>query len=89
YDYGNGSSRERLALVSSLFTQWLGMPHEALSALWARLHAAEAAGLDVSAIRQHLTAPPLDAEQAEAKPLLALFAARQDNGMTQAPASDQ
>ena len=29
YDYGNGSSRERLALISSLFTQWLGLPHEA------------------------------------------------------------
>jgi len=88
YDYGNGSSRERLALISSLFTQWLGMPHEALGELWARLHAAEAAGLDVTAIRQQLTAPPLDAEHAEAKPLLALFAARQDQGMAQAPTTD-
>lgn len=89
YAYGNGSARERLALVSSLFTQWLGMPHDALHDLWARLYAAEAAGQDVSAIRRLLTAPPLTAKQAEAKPLLALFAARQDSGMAPAPASDQ
>ncbi|MDD0975499.1 ABC transporter substrate-binding protein [Pseudomonas fontis] len=89
YDYGNGSSRERLALISSLFTQWLGMPHDALNELWVRLHATEAAGHDVSAVRQQLTTPPLGAEQAEAKALLALFAARQDNGMAHTPATDQ
>ncbi len=89
YDYGNGSSRERLALISSLFTQWLGLPHEALNELWTRLHAAEAAGHDVAAIRQLLTAPPLTAGQAEAKPLLGLFAARQDKGMAHEPATDQ
>lgn len=89
YDYGNGSSRERLALISSLFTQWLGLPHEALNELWTRLHAAEAAGHDVAAIRQLLTAPPLTAGQAEAKPLLGMFAARQDKGMAHKPATDQ
>lgn len=89
YDYGNGSSRERLALISSVFTQWLGMPHDALKVLWARLHAAEAAGHDVSAVRQLLTAPPLSAEQAEANVLLGLFAARQDKGMAHEPATDQ
>jgi ABC-type Fe3+ transport system substrate-binding protein len=89
YDYGNGSSRERLALISSLFTQWLGMPHDALSDLWTRLHAAEAAGHDVSAIRKLLTAPPLSAAQADAKPLLALFATRQDSGMAHEPVTDQ
>ncbi|MEE1865811.1 ABC transporter substrate-binding protein [Pseudomonas auratipiscis] len=88
YDYGKGSSRERLALISSLFTQWLSLPHDALNTLWARLHAAEAAGHDVSAIRQLLITPPLAAEQVEEQALLALYAARQDSGMTHEPASD-
>ncbi|MBM3103687.1 hypothetical protein IIE18_00995 [Pseudomonas sp. V1] len=59
-----------------------------MNTLWARLHAAEAAGHDVSAIRQLLITPPLAAEQVEEKALLALYAARQDSGMTHEPASD-
>ncbi|MEN0106163.1 MAG: extracellular solute-binding protein [Pseudomonas sp.] len=89
YDYGNGSSRERLALVSSLFTQWLAMPHDALHELWTRAYAAEAAGHDISAIRRLLSAPPISAEQADSARLLALFAARQDSGMAREPATDQ
>ncbi len=88
YDYGQ-APRERLALVGSLFSQWLGMPHEQLSELWARLHAAEAAGRDVKAIRALLSTPPLSADAAAAHALLALFAARQDNGMSREPVSDQ
>lgn len=83
YDYGDNTSRERLALISSLFTQWLGMPHEQMSELWARLHAAEAAGHDVTAIRALLGSPPLTAAEADA--LLGLFKAREDRGMDPDP----
>lgn len=88
YDYQD-APRERLALVSSLFSQWLGMPHEQLSELWARLHAAEAAGHDVQAIRTLLSTPPLSDSEAASAELLALFTARQDSGISREPVSDQ
>lgn len=87
YDYRN-SSAQRLALITSLFVQWLGQPHERLSELWARVHAGEAAGHDLSAVRARLTVPPLSANAAEAPALLALFTKRQDDGMNQQPARD-
>lgn len=89
YGYAGAASRERLALISSLFSQWLGMPHESLSELWARLHVAEAAGRDVQTVRELLGTPPLSASESASSELLALFAARQDSGMTREPASDQ
>jgi hypothetical protein len=88
YRYGNDASRERLGLVSSLFSQWLGQPHERLSALWARVHAGEAAGQNLAAVRERLTHPPLDATQATSPELLALFARRQDRGTQESPADD-
>lgn len=81
YRYGLDASRERLGLVTSLFTQWLSLPHERSSALWARVHAGEAAGRDLQAVRACLTRPPLSAQQARSPTLLALFAQRQDHGL--------
>lgn len=89
YAYGEHVSRERLALVTSLFVQWLGQPHERLSALWARVHAGEAAGRDLSAVRACLSVPPISAEQAASADLLTLFGARQDSGMEHQPVTDQ
>ncbi|MFJ4375097.1 ABC transporter substrate-binding protein [Pseudomonas japonica] len=83
------ASRERLALVTSLFVQWLGQPHERLTALWARVHAGEAMGRDLQAVREYLSVPPLSAGQAASADLLRLFGARQDSGMEQQPVSDQ
>ncbi|MDH1628746.1 ABC transporter substrate-binding protein [Pseudomonas mosselii] len=88
YRYGNDASRERLGLVSSLFSQWLGQSHERQSALWARVHAGEAAGQNLAAVRERLTRPPLDATQATSPELLALFAQRQDQGAQVSPAND-
>ncbi len=88
YRYGNDASRERLGMVSSLFSQWLGQSHERLSALWGRVHAGEAAGQDLAAVRERLTRPPLDAAQAAAPELLALFAQRQDRGGQVSPLDD-
>ncbi|MFJ2544982.1 ABC transporter substrate-binding protein [Pseudomonas sp. NPDC087612] len=89
YAYTDDSSRERLALITSLFEQWLGQPHERLAVLWARVHAGEAQGRDLTAVREFLSVPPIDEEQATSAPLLALFAQRQDHGMQRQPASDQ
>ena len=89
YAYGDNSSRERLALVTSLFVQWLGQPHERLSELWSRVHAGEAAGRDMSAVRRYLEVPPISAAEAAAADLLKRFGQRQDSGMEQQPASDQ
>lgn len=89
YRYGDDSSRERLALVTSLFVQWLGQPHERLTALWTRVHAGEAAGRDLTAVRAYLGVPPISAGQAASTDLLKLFGARQDSGMEHTPASDQ
>ncbi|WP_081951529.1 ABC transporter substrate-binding protein [Pseudomonas cremoricolorata] len=83
------SSAERLALVTSLFVQWPGQPHERLNALWQRIHAGEAAGHDLSAVRACLNQPPLSASAAEAPALLALFATRPSAGMGNVPASEQ
>ncbi|MFD2641981.1 ABC transporter substrate-binding protein [Pseudomonas japonica] len=83
------ASRERLALVTSLFVQWLGQPHERLTALWARVHAGEALGRDLQAVRGYLGVPPLSAGQAASADLLKLFGARQDGGMERPPVSDQ
>ncbi|MCP3751903.1 ABC transporter substrate-binding protein [Pseudomonas sp. SBB6] len=89
YAYANDSSRERLALITSLFDQWLGLPHEQLSALWARVHAGEAQGRDLTAVREFLSVPPIDDDQATSATLLALFGQRQDHGMLRQPVSDQ
>ncbi|WP_414867094.1 ABC transporter substrate-binding protein [Pseudomonas donghuensis] len=89
YAYANDSSRERLALITSLFEQWLGQPHEQLSALWARVHAGEAQGRDLTAVREFLSVPPIDEDQATSATLLALFGQRQDHGMLRQPVSDQ
>lgn len=83
------ASRERLALVTSLFVQWLGQPHERLAALWARVHAGEAMGRDVQAVRAYLGVPPISAGQAASADLLKLFGERQDGGMEHQPVSDQ
>ncbi|OLS62546.1 ABC transporter substrate-binding protein [Pseudomonas putida] len=88
YSY-KAASRERLALVTSLFVQWLGQPHERLTELWQRVHAGEAMGRDLQAVRAYLTVPPLSAGQAASTDLLKLFGARQDSGMEHQPASDQ
>lgn len=89
YTYGDNASRERLALVTSLFVQWLGQPHERLSGLWSRVHAGEAAGRDMRAVRSLLCAPPTDAEQAASADLLKLFGQRQDAGMDHPPTRDE
>lgn len=83
------ASRERLALVTSLFVQWLGQPHERLAALWARVHAGEAMGRDLQAVRAYLGVPPISASQAASADLLKLFGERQDGGMEHQPVSDQ
>lgn len=83
------ASRERLALVTSLFVQWLGQPHERLTGLWARVHAGEALGRDLQAVRAYLSVPPLSAGQAASADLLKLFGSRQDSGMEHQPANDQ
>ena len=83
------ASRERLALVTSLFVQWLGQPHERLTALWARVHAGEAMGRDLQAVRAYLGVPPISAGQAASADLLKLFGERQDGGMEHQPVSDQ
>lgn len=88
YSY-KAASRERLALVTSLFVQWLGQPHERLTGLWQRVHAGEAMGRDLQAVRAYLTVPPLSAGQAASADLLKLFGERQDSGMEHQPASDQ
>lgn len=88
YRYGNDASREHLGLVTSLFSQWLGQSHPRLVALWGRVHAGEASGHDLRAVRACLTQPPLDAEQARSPELLALFAQRQDHGMQPAPSNE-
>ncbi|MDH0303362.1 MULTISPECIES: extracellular solute-binding protein [unclassified Pseudomonas] len=85
YRYGNDASRERLGLVSSVFSQWLALPHERLSGLWARVHAGEAAGHDLQAVREQLTRPPLTSAQAHSPALLTLFAQRQDRGSQASP----
>lgn len=87
YSY-KAASRERLALVTSLFVQWLGQPHERLTGLWQRVHAGEAMGRDLQAVRAYLTVPPLSAGQAASADLLKLFGERQDSGMEHQPASD-
>ncbi|MDR0277506.1 MAG: extracellular solute-binding protein [Paucimonas sp.] len=83
------ASRERLALVTSLFVQWLGQPHERLTALWARVHAGEAMGRDLQAVRAYLGVPPISAGQAASADLLKLFGERQDGGMEHQPVTDQ
>ncbi|MHC6225092.1 ABC transporter substrate-binding protein [Pseudomonas sp. X10] len=88
YAYGDNVSRERLALVTSLFTQWLGQPHQRLTQLWARGHAGEAAGRDLRAVRECLSEPPISAAQAQSPALLALFAERQDRGLERQPSSE-
>ncbi|MEG0860738.1 MAG: extracellular solute-binding protein [Pseudomonas sp.] len=89
YTYGDDVSRERLALVTSLFVQWLGQSHERLTALWARVHAGEAAHHNLAAVRAYLNVPPISAAEADSADLLKLFGERQDTGMEHQPANDQ
>ncbi|MDD1015225.1 ABC transporter substrate-binding protein [Pseudomonas rubra] len=89
YAYANDSSRERLALITSVFDQWLGQPHERLRALWARVHAGEAQGRDLTTVRECLSVAPIDEQHAASASLLALFGQRQDQGMLRQPVSDQ
>ena len=74
YDYDNALGQPRLGLVAALFEQALVADHAAHADLWRRLHAAQAAGRDVSAARALLEAPPAAAEVAADAALAAQFA---------------
>jgi len=63
-DYDNDAGRPRLGLIAALFQQWLVLDHAELTALWRRVHDAEAAGRDVTAARAALSAVPLPADAA-------------------------
>lgn len=76
FDYDGDSARSRLALSAALFEQVFVADHAEHSALWRRLHAAEAAGKQVAGARRALAAVPLT-EAAAAEPALrALFQGR-------------
>ena len=76
YQYDVALGQQRVALVEELFEQTLAQHKELLTIVWQRIHAAEAAGRDVSNIRQQLGAPLISED--EARQWQALFA-----GMTE------
>jgi CxxC motif-containing protein (DUF1111 family)/ABC-type Fe3+ transport system substrate-binding protein len=77
YQFDVALGQQRVALVEELFEQTLAQHKEVLTELWQRVHAAEAAGRDVSSIRQQLGAPLIT--EAGAKQWLALFAGTADD----------
>lgn len=83
YDYDSAVGRERLPVVAALFEQMFVQGHERFAALWARIHAAEGAGRDMSAPRAQLSAVPLSASAAVAPALLQAFRQR-DEGVAEA-----
>ncbi|WP_349251914.1 extracellular solute-binding protein [Azoarcus sp. L1K30] len=76
YDYDGVASRDRLPVVASVFEQMLVQGHDTLAGLWARIHAAEARGRDVSAARKRLCAPLLSEHEAGVPNLHRRFRAR-------------
>lgn len=59
-DYDGERGRWRLAVISAIFDEMLAKPHKEIVELWQRVHAAEAAGKDVAAVRAMLCKPPID-----------------------------
>ncbi|NTV96653.1 MAG: extracellular solute-binding protein, partial [Thiobacillus sp.] len=76
FDYDGDTARTRLALSAALFEQAFVADHAEHSALWRRVHAAEAAGKDVAAARQALSAVPLTEPAAADPALRGLFQGR-------------
>ena len=52
-------AKPRMGLTTALFEQFLGVAHDDMVALWARVHGAEAKGLPVAKARLLLSAVPL------------------------------
>ncbi|MDD5365625.1 MAG: extracellular solute-binding protein [Gallionellaceae bacterium] len=86
FDYDGETARTRLALSAALFEQVFVADHAEHSALWRRLHAAEAAGKDVAAARRALTTMPMVATAAADPALRGLFQGRLE-GSAGEPAS--
>ncbi len=75
-DYDNDAGRDRLGLVAALFGEHLLHRHDEQAALWRRLHAMEANGRDVTALRRQFCAVPVSADEAGRADLHALFRER-------------
>lgn len=65
FDFDGDLTRQRLGLLSALFEQMLIRQHDELTALWQRLHRAEAAGKNVGAARKLLESPLISAAEAD------------------------
>lgn len=72
-DYDSERGRWRLAVVSAIFDEMLAKPHQDMVELWQRVHAAEAAGKDVAAIRALLCQAPIPESEADSDALRQRF----------------
>lgn len=66
-DYDSEHGRWRLAVISAIFDEMLAKPHKEIADLWQRVHAAEAAGKDVAALRTILSKPPISEALADSE----------------------
>jgi ABC-type Fe3+ transport system substrate-binding protein len=89
YEYDGSAGRDRLPVVASLFAQMLVQGHDMFAGLWARIHAAEALGRDVSAARQRLCAPLLSEHEVSEPGLLARFRSRLEGAQDQPQRGDE
>ena len=72
-NYDGERGRWRLAVISAIFSSMLAEPHAEISALWQRVHVAEAAGKPMAEVRQLLETPPADEATAESYAVKKLF----------------
>jgi ABC-type glycerol-3-phosphate transport system substrate-binding protein len=59
FTFNEEIAKPRMGLTTALFEQFLGVPHDDLAVLWARVHGAEAKGLSVTKARLLLSTAPL------------------------------
>ncbi|MDR3393974.1 MAG: extracellular solute-binding protein [Parasulfuritortus sp.] len=84
YDYDESVGLNRLTLLGQVFDAMLIRRHGELVGLWQRLHTAEAAGKDMSAVRRELCTPPLTELEAADPALMRLYRDKVE-GATTAP----
>lgn len=80
YAYDNAAGRERLALVDGLFQSVIAHEHARLVSIWARIHAAEQAGIETALVREALCTMPVGS--GEVSGVQALLAQRLEGEQT-------
>lgn len=73
FDYDSEAALPRLGVTTAVFEQMLAAPNADIKALWARVHKAEAAGLEMSEVRKYLETPPLTEAEADRPEVRQLF----------------